>query len=74
MLINFLHINPIAALYYSAFINGVIALPLLVAIMLIGDNPKIMGEERHPKWIKFFGWLSIFFMAAIIAILLLFFI
>lgn len=70
MVINFFHVNPIAALYYSAFINGIIALPLLAAIMLIGDNPKIMGEERHPKWVKFFGWLSIIFVASATIVLL----
>lgn len=63
LVLNFLHINPIAALYWSAFLNGIIALPLLILIMVVGDDPKIMGTERHPKWVKFFGWLAVAFMA-----------
>lgn len=62
LLLNFLHINPILALYYSAFLNGIIALPLLIVIMIVGNDPKIMGRETHPIWVKFFGWLSIVFM------------
>jgi NRAMP (natural resistance-associated macrophage protein)-like metal ion transporter len=75
LVINFLHINPIAALFWSAFLNGIISLPLLVLIMVVGDDPKIMGEERHPKWVKIFGWLAIVFMAlAVLISVILFFI
>ena len=56
--LNFLGIGPIKALYYSAFLNGVIAVPLLVVIMVIGNDKKIMGKEIHPAWVKFFGWLA----------------
>lgn len=63
--LNLLHINPIAALYYSAFLNGIIALPLLIVIMIVGNDKKIMGKETHPKWVKFFGWLAIVFMIAL---------
>jgi Mn2+/Fe2+ NRAMP family transporter len=62
LLLNFLHINPILALYYSAFLNGVIAVPLLIVIMVVGNDPKIMGQEIHPGWVKFFGWMGIIFM------------
>jgi Mn2+/Fe2+ NRAMP family transporter len=62
--LNFFHINPIAALYYAAYLNGIIALPLLIVIMVIGNDEKIMGEETHPGWVKFFGWLAVTFMAA----------
>lgn len=64
--LNFFHINPITALYYAAFLNGIIALPLLVMIMLVGHNKQIMGHETNPVWVTFFGWLSIVFMAALI--------
>lgn len=56
---NFLGINPIKALYWSAFLNGVIALPLLAIIMKIGDDEKIMGSETNPMWVKFFGWSAV---------------
>lgn len=56
---NFLGINPIRALYWSAFLNGVIALPLLAIIMKIGDDKRIMGNETSPLWVKFFGWSAV---------------
>lgn len=68
LLLNLLNINPIKALYWSAFLNGLISLPLLVLIMIVGDDPKIMGSQRHPKVIKFFGWMAVAFMT--IAVLL----
>ncbi|MDO9231613.1 MAG: divalent metal cation transporter [bacterium] len=68
LLLNFFQINPIAALYYSAFINGIIALPLLIIIMIVGDDKKIMGKETNPKWVKFFGWLAIIFISMLILI------
>jgi Mn2+/Fe2+ NRAMP family transporter len=61
--LNFLRINPITALYYSAYLNGIIALPLLVVIMVVGSDAKIMGDETHPNWVKGFGWLSVVFMS-----------
>lgn len=60
--LNFLGVNPIKALYYSAYINGIIALPLLAAIMIVGNDKKIMGEETNPFWVKIFGWLAVGFM------------
>ncbi|MDP1884505.1 MAG: divalent metal cation transporter [Candidatus Moranbacteria bacterium] len=65
--LNFFQINPIKALYYSAFLNGIIALPLLIAIMVVGDDKKIMGQETNPVWVRIFGWMAIVFMAGAIA-------
>jgi NRAMP (natural resistance-associated macrophage protein)-like metal ion transporter len=59
MALNFIGINPIVALYYTAFLNGVIAVPLLFVIMIVGNDAKIMGRETHPKWVKFFGWMTV---------------
>ena len=42
--INFIGIEPIKALYYSAYLNGIIALPLLIAIMVVGNDKRIMGD------------------------------
>ena len=44
-LINFIGINPIAALFWTAVINGVLAPPLLVIIMIVSNNKNIMGKR-----------------------------
>ncbi len=66
--LNIFHVNPVKALYYSAFLNGIISLPLLAAIMVVGNDRKIMGIETHPAWVKFFGWAGVFFMGAAIVV------
>ncbi len=71
---NLLNINPINALYWAAFINGIIAIPLLIVIMRIGNDKKIMGRETHSKFTFVFGWLAVIFMivAVIASIIFLF--
>ncbi len=45
----FVGVDPVAALYYSAVINGIVAVPLLVIIFLIGNNKRILGERTSGK-------------------------
>jgi Mn2+/Fe2+ NRAMP family transporter len=56
--IDFLGINPIQALYWTAVINGVLAGPLLILIMLVANNRKIMGERVNNAWINLLGWAA----------------
>ena len=49
LVLVFVGVDPVAALYYSAVINGVVAVPLLVIIFLIGNNKKILGERTSGK-------------------------
>ncbi|HMF57454.1 MAG TPA: Nramp family divalent metal transporter, partial [Pyrinomonadaceae bacterium] len=67
MLINFLGINPIRALFWSAVINGMLAPPLLVLIMLIANNRKVMGKRVNGSGANIIGWLAtiVMFVAAI---------
>jgi Mn2+/Fe2+ NRAMP family transporter len=62
--LNFFQINPITALYYSAFLNGIISLPLLIVIMTVSDDEKIMGRETNPAWVRIFGWMAVIFIAS----------
>ncbi len=64
MLINFLGINPIKALFWTAVINGVIAPPLLVVIMLVANNRKVMGERTNGRAANAVGWLTAALMFA----------
>lgn len=64
MVLNFAGVNPITALYYAAWLNGVIALPLMIVIMIVGNSKRIMGKETHPSWVKIFGWLAVLAMTA----------
>ena len=67
LLINFLGINPMAALFWTAVINGLISPPLLVIIMLISNNRTIMGNKVNGRGANILGWAAaaVMFAAAI---------
>ena len=57
-------VNPISALYWSAVINAVLSVPVMVAVMVAASSPKVMGQMVLPfKW-KLLGWLATAAMAA----------
>jgi NRAMP (natural resistance-associated macrophage protein)-like metal ion transporter len=64
MLLNFLGINLIAALFWTAVINGVLAPPLLVLLLLVANNPKVMGERVNGLWLNLGGWITTLVMFA----------
>ena len=64
MLINYLGVNPIQALFWTAVINGFIAVPLLAVIMLIANNKKVMGKRVNSRAQNAIGWLTVIIMAA----------
>ncbi len=64
MLVNFLGINPIDALFWTAVINGLLAPPLLVLIMLLANNPRAMGEHRNGRVTNVLGWITVAAMGA----------
>jgi NRAMP (natural resistance-associated macrophage protein)-like metal ion transporter len=71
MLINFLGINPMRALFWTAVINGILAPPILVVIMLVGNNASIMGERTNGAWLNMAGWTTTALMfAAVIGLVL----
>jgi NRAMP (natural resistance-associated macrophage protein)-like metal ion transporter len=73
--LNFTPLNPIKALYWSAVINGVLAPPVMVLLMLFVRKREVMGKLTVQGWLYWTGWiatvamaLSIVGMAASIAI------
>jgi NRAMP (natural resistance-associated macrophage protein)-like metal ion transporter len=56
--INLIGINPIQALYYTAVLNGIVAPPLLVMIMLIGNNRSIMKSKASGRVSNTLGWIT----------------
>lgn len=58
MQINFLGIGAVTALFWTAVINGFLAPVVLVAIMLIGNNRKIMGDKVNSPLLNVLGWAT----------------
>ena len=64
MALNLTPLDPIKALYWSAVINGVVAVPLMVVMMLMSSRAKVMGEFTLPWFLQLFGWLATAAMGA----------
>lgn len=62
-LMNLIGINPIQALYYTAIINGVVAVPLIAVIIRISNDERIVGKYKSGKWSNIIGWATFTFMA-----------
>jgi Mn2+/Fe2+ NRAMP family transporter len=58
LLLNFIHLNPIRALFWSAVLNGVVAGPVMAFMMLLARNPKVMGEFTLPTSLRVAGWIA----------------
>jgi Mn2+/Fe2+ NRAMP family transporter len=59
-----LGINPIKALYWTAIVNGILAVPLMTLMMMIVRNPKAMGSLTLPPRLTIVGWAATAVMAA----------
>ncbi len=71
VLVNFTSIRPFQMLYYAALLNGIFAPPLMILIMLIGNNKKIMGKYTNSSLSNIVGWfITGVVTAATVALLL----
>ena len=62
--IDWLDINPIKALFWSAVLNGIAAVPLMAAMMILVSRRKVMGKFTAEPALLFFGWAATAVMAA----------
>lgn len=59
-----LPIDPIKGLIWSAVLNGVIVVPIIAAMMIVGSSRDIMGTFTANLWQRVLGWLTLVLMAA----------
>jgi NRAMP (natural resistance-associated macrophage protein)-like metal ion transporter len=71
LLIDFVGVNPVDALFWTAVVNGFLAPPLLVVIMLIANSEPVMGKRVNRWWENVLGWAATLVMfAAAVALVL----
>lgn len=63
---NFIGLNPIRALIWSAVINGLLAVPILVMMMLVASRRAVMGELAMSRGLAALGWTTTAVMAAVV--------
>jgi NRAMP (natural resistance-associated macrophage protein)-like metal ion transporter len=64
-------LDPIRMLFWSAVVNGVVAVPLMVAMMIVVASYKIMGKFAASRALMIGGWGATALMAVVVAAMLL---
>ncbi len=68
--LDFTPIDPMKALYWSAVINGVVAVPIMVAMMMLSGKADVMGPLPVRRKTRFFGWGAVLVMTIAVAMML----
>jgi NRAMP (natural resistance-associated macrophage protein)-like metal ion transporter len=68
-LMGYLELDPIKALVWSAIVNGVISVPIMAAMMLVGQSRKLMGLYTISVTHRIFGWAATVVMAVAVAVM-----
>jgi Mn2+/Fe2+ NRAMP family transporter len=67
--LDFLHIDPMIALFWSAVVNGVVAVPVMVVIMMLASRRSVMGRFTLARWHGRLGWMATALMALASAVM-----
>ncbi len=68
--LSVLNVDPIKALVWSAVVNGVISVPIMAALMLIGQSERLMGRYTISGRHRFFGWAATVVMSVAVVVML----
>jgi Mn2+/Fe2+ NRAMP family transporter len=68
--LNYMGINAVAMLFWSAVLNGVLAPPLIALVILLTSNPKVMGKRTSSPLLRLLGWTTVAVMTcAVVAMI-----
>ena len=62
--LNFFHLNAVKMLFWSAIINGLLAPPIILLVILLTSNRKVMGTRVNSPLLKYLGWATFVVMTA----------
>jgi NRAMP (natural resistance-associated macrophage protein)-like metal ion transporter len=62
--LNYFGFNAVKMLFWSAVINGLLAPPLILLVILLTSNQKVMGKRVNPPLLSYLGWATFAIMAA----------
>jgi NRAMP (natural resistance-associated macrophage protein)-like metal ion transporter len=64
VVLDWANVNPIKALFWSAVLNGVTAVPLMAAMMIVASRASVMGKFTASRSLALFGWVATAVMTA----------
>jgi Mn2+/Fe2+ NRAMP family transporter len=62
--LNFLGLNAVKMLFFSAVMNGLLAPPLILLVILLTSSRKVMGQRTNSRLLKSLGWVTFAIMTA----------
>ena len=68
-LVGYLEVDPMQALVWSAIVNGVISVPIMAALLWIGQSPRLMGRHTISRKHRWLGWTATMVMAAAVIVM-----
>jgi NRAMP (natural resistance-associated macrophage protein)-like metal ion transporter len=69
--LNYIGLNAVKMLFWSAVINGLLAPPLILLVILLTSNRKVMGKHANSPVLRYLGWATFLVMTAAAAGMLL---
>jgi len=64
LVLDYAGFNAVSMLFWSAVLNGVLAPPLIVIVLLLTTNRKVMRTRTNPRWLSVLGWITVAVMTA----------
>lgn len=65
LLLNFARLNAVKMLFWSAVVNGILAPPLILLIILLTSSRKVMGPAINPPLVRWLGWATFVIMSLV---------
>jgi len=62
--LNIVGLDPVKALFWSAVVNGVVAVPIMAAMLVLACRPAVMGQFTLGRTLRVLGWIATAVMAA----------
>ena len=62
--LNFAHVNAVKMLFWAAIVNGVLAPPLILLVILLTSSRQVMGASVSSPWVRILGWVTLIVMSA----------
>ncbi len=56
--LDYLGVDAVKMLFWSAVANGILAPPLIVLVVLLTSDPGVMGRRVNPRWLRWMGWVA----------------
>ena len=62
--LDYAGVDAVAMLFWAAVVNGILAPPLVLLVVLLTSDPRVMGDRTNPPVLRWLGWLAAILMAA----------